>query len=280
MTRFALACQDHMPAGRTLAERLANLRRYGFDAVELRGTGLLERLPETRAALAQAGVPVTSICAGYQGSLVHPEMTQRRLALDSIKRLLDVAEELGSNGLIATADHGAPPLPDLRPAIDPSATLHDVLLAGLRELADHLRGMRVALFLEPLNRYESRALRQIAPAVRLCEESGSPNIKVLYDTFHMMIEEADPVAALRAAGERLGHVHLADSNRLLPGHGHTDFGSFFAALLETGFSGAAVLECGIPGDPDELLPRCVHFLHHAAMSRVVPEHRDTRRAGV
>ena len=110
-----LACQDHLPAGTTLVERLTNLKSYGFDAVELLGRGLLDRLAETRAALAQTGVPVAAICAGFEGSLLHPEPSQRRLALDGIKRLLDVAEELGAGGVIAPADYGTPPLPDPEP---------------------------------------------------------------------------------------------------------------------------------------------------------------------
>ena len=103
----------------------------------------------------------------------------------------------------------------------------------------------------------------MAPAVQLCVESGSPNVKVMYDIFHMAIEEADPIAALRSTGERLGHVHLADSNRQLPGHGHTDFAALMRALGEMSFAGAASLECAIPGDPNVLLPRCVEFLRQA-----------------
>jgi sugar phosphate isomerase/epimerase len=207
---------------------------------------------------------VATICAGFEGSLVHPEPALRRTALNGIKRLLDVAEDVGANGLIIAADYGTPPLPNLEPAIDMAVVLHDLLLAGLREIGEHLRGMHTALLLEPLNRYESRALRRMAPAVHLCEESGSPNVKVMYDLFHMSIEEADPIAALRDAGARLGHVHLADSNRQLPGYGHTDVGAFMQALDEMGYTGAAALECGVPGDPDTLLPACVRLLRRAA----------------
>lgn len=261
-----LACQDHLPPGETFRERLANLKRYGFDAVELRGAGLLDRLPETRVALTAVEMPVSSICAGFEGSLVHPEPTQRQTALDGIKRLLDVAEEFGAHGLIMAADYGAPPLPDLRPAFDPAHLLRQLLLVGLHDLAEHLRGMRTSLFLEPLNRYQSRALRQMAPAVALCEEVHSPNIHVMYDTFHMAIEEADPITALKETGDRLGHVHLSDSNRQLPGRGHIDFQVVAQTLNGMGFGGAAALECDISGDPDILLRRSVEFLRSVLMS--------------
>ena len=48
---------------------------------------------------------------------------------------------------------------------------------------------------------------------------------------------------------------------ILPGVGH--FGQMMRALDEMSFGGAASLECGIPGDPDILLPRCVEFLRNA-----------------
>jgi sugar phosphate isomerase/epimerase len=260
---FVLACQERLAAGATLAERLANIKRYGFDAVEVMGTSLVQQPDETRAALRAAGLPVSTICAGFEGSLVHPEPTLRRKAIDDCKRLLDWAEDIDAVGLIIAADYGAPPLPDLRPAIEPARLLHDLLLAGLRELGQHLRGMKAALLVEPLNRYESRALRHTADGVALCEESGSPNIKVMFDIFHMTIEEKDPLGALSAAGGRLGHVHLADSNRQVPGAGHIDFGALVRVLCEMGYTGAAALECQVSGDPDTVLPRCVALLRQA-----------------
>ena len=64
--------------------------------------------------------------------------------------------------------------PTCGPAVEPEALLRELLLSGLRAIGEHLRGMRTALLLEPLNRYESRALRRIAPAVALCEELARP----------------------------------------------------------------------------------------------------------
>jgi sugar phosphate isomerase/epimerase len=80
------------------------------------------------------------------------------------------------------------------------------------------------------------------------------------DFFHMSIEEADIAASLRAAREYLVHVHLADSNRLQPGAGHTDFAGAFGALRDMSFDGYMVMECGIRGDPREVLPEVVLHL--------------------
>lgn len=95
----------------------------------------------------------------------------------------------------------------------------------------------VILLLEPVNRYEGDDLFTLAQACGVIEELGQPNLKLLADTYHMNIEEADMAEAIRRAGPHLGHVHLVDSNRRAPGHGHIDMRSILAALLDVGFAG-------------------------------------------
>jgi sugar phosphate isomerase/epimerase len=80
------------------------------------------------------------------------------------------------------------------------------------------------------------------------------------DVFHMNIEEAELGASLERAGDALGYVHLADSQRLEPGRGHLDFRPVFAALDRIGYRGYASLECRLSGDPESVLPRSVEFL--------------------
>jgi D-psicose/D-tagatose/L-ribulose 3-epimerase len=80
-------------------------------------------------------------------------------------------------------------------------------------------------------------------------EVGSDHVGILLDAYHMNIEEADPAAALRLAGERLWLYHAADSNRQGIGRGHTDFGAQVAALVDIGYVGPIILECTAPG-PD------------------------------
>jgi sugar phosphate isomerase/epimerase len=95
----------------------------------------------------------------------------------------------------------------------------------------------VTVLLEPLNRYECDYINTLADGMRVAAEVGAPNLKLLADTFHMNIEEADVTASLRAAGGSIGHVHLADTNREAPGHGHLDVAGVLCALAGAGYRG-------------------------------------------
>jgi len=104
----------------------------------------------------------------------------------------------------------------------------------LCELAGRLA---VTILLEPLNRYECDYINRLADVAAIAAEIGAPNLKLLADTFHMNIEEPDIAASLKAAGRLLGHVHLADTNRQAPGHGHLDIPAILSALDEMGYQG-------------------------------------------
>jgi sugar phosphate isomerase/epimerase len=68
-------------------------------------------------------------------------------------------------------------------------------------------------------------------------------------------------ASLAEAGERLGYVQVADSQRFEPGAGHIDFTPIFAALSEMGYGGDIGMECAaLSGDPDVVLPRASALL--------------------
>jgi len=100
----------------------------------------------------------------------------------------------------------------------------------------------VTVLLEPLNRYECDYLNTLADGMSAVAEVGAPNLKLLADTFHMNIEEADLAASLTAARACLGHVHLADSNRRAPGHGHLDFAAILDTLEGMGYQGYLSME--------------------------------------
>ena len=108
---------------------------------------------------------------------------------------------------------------------------------GLGQFAHLAEGLGARVLLEPLNRYECNNINSLPDGLALMEEIGAANLHLLADTFHMNIEDVDMAANLRAAGSRLGYVHLTDSNRQAPGSGHTDFAPLVEALRAIGYKG-------------------------------------------
>jgi len=258
-----LACQERLIPGETFAEKLRNLERYGFDAVELDGAALnhAEDLAYHVAALADSPVRACSICGGHPAELVHPERVHRQACVDALKRHLERAARLGAVGVITVPIfNSSPRVPDLTPWMARQDIERCLLEAMLAELVPFAESVGAAILLEPLNRYESNSLPRQEDGAAIVREVGSPAVRLMSDTFHMHIEEPDTPAAIRAVGDTIGHVHLADNTRREPGSGDIDFAAILAALREVGFTGHMAFECGLTGPADEVLPRSVRFL--------------------
>jgi sugar phosphate isomerase/epimerase len=116
--------------------------------------------------------------------------------------------------------------------------------------AAHAAARGVAVFVEPINRYETDFLNTVDDVLALMGQLDAPNVMVLPDTFHMNIEEPVIADSLRRAGNRIGHIHLADSNRCAPGRGHVDFAGVRSALDACGYGGYVGFE--ILPLPDDL----------------------------
>jgi sugar phosphate isomerase/epimerase len=122
-----------------------------------------------------------------------------------------------------------------------------ILAKSLMELYEFAIPMGVEMFLEPVNRYETKMINSISDALDFISRFGLPPIKLLPDVFHMNIEDADICHALVLAGDSIGHIHFADSNRSVPGKGHLGWAEICETLSAIGYQGNFALET-IPGD--------------------------------
>ena len=110
-------------------------------------------------------------------------------------------------------------------------------LKVVSKLAEYAAGSGVEIVIEPINRYETNFLNTIEQTLAFIAKLGRSGIKVLPDTFHMNIEEASPLTAVTLAAGMIGHVHVADSNRMSPGSGHIDFPSLIRVLKAIKYCG-------------------------------------------
>jgi len=111
-----------------------------------------------------------------------------------------------------------------------------------RALVPTLRDSGLTLAVEPLNRFETYYLNTADDAVRLCEEVGSGEVGILFDTFHANLEEKDVAAGSRTCGKHLRHVHACENDRGVPGTGHVDWKGVFAALKAIRYDGWLTIE--------------------------------------
>jgi len=121
----------------------------------------------------------------------------------------------------------------------------------------------VRLVLEPINRYETTLINKVDQGLSLIEAVGADNFGLLLDTFHMNIEEPKIEDSIRAAGERIFHFHVADSNRWYPGAGHIDFGSVMATLRDIGYAGYVSVEAMPMPNADTCAERAIANLRMA-----------------
>lgn len=253
-----LALREGMTPGGTLAEQLEWLAQLGFDGIELHAQSLNLPLHELRAIFADSPVQAANVTGSE--TLLHPDPKARAAGMELMRARLDLAGVLGAAGVLVVPQFGRhPELPDLSPYKTAVDLERELIVLQLRELAPIAAEAGVPIFLEPLNRYEAHLVNRLEEGVALTEQVG-PEIKIMADFFHMNIEEADIAASIRAAGQHIVYVHVADSNRLQPGRGHLDFRPGFAALKAAGYEGYLGIECRVEGPIEEALTESAELL--------------------
>ncbi|MEC5165497.1 hydroxypyruvate isomerase [Flavobacterium sp. PL11] len=89
--------------------------------------------------------------------------------------------------------------------------------------------------------------------VELAKRLGSENFKLLYDIYHMQIDEGDVIRTIRDNHKYIGHYHTAG----VPGRNEIDetqelnYGAIMKAIVNTGFKGYVAQEF-IPKNPNKI----------------------------
>jgi D-psicose/D-tagatose/L-ribulose 3-epimerase len=126
----------------------------------------------------------------------------------------------------------------------------DWAVEGLQHAARRGQELGVTLCVEPLNRFETYFLNTQQDAAELVRAVGGANIKVHFDTFHANIEEKSAANSLRAVAPELGHVHISENDRGIPGTGHVDWTGVMSALKEIRYEGWVTIESFAQPEPD------------------------------
>jgi len=257
-----LAVREGMLPGASLEEKLRSARRLGYEGVELHSPEALARPRDELVRLfRESGVEAANV-AGVV-TLLDPDPKARGEGVETLAHRLELAAALGATGVLVVPIFGRALIPDLSPYREAIELERELLIAELGQVAALAAASGSQVFLEPLNRYETHFLNRLEQGVEICRAVGSPRIRIMADFFHMHIEEADIPESLRAAGDYVVYVHVADSNRMQPGRGHLDLRPGFAALKEIGYDGYLGVECGLIGPIEAALAEAAENVRRA-----------------
>lgn len=217
-------------------DRFEAAAQAGFEGVEVQfpyafaREAIAERLAVSRLPLVLHNLPAGDWAAGERGIAIFPE----RVAAfrEGVERAIDYAAALGCgqlNCLAGCAPEGA----DRR-------RLHDTFVANLAWAAARLKRAGLRLLVEPINTRDVPGffLTSTAQALALVAETGSDNLFLQYDAYHMHVMGEDPARVIASHLGRIAHIQIADHpGRHEPGTGTIDFAALFARLDAIGYAG-------------------------------------------
>jgi D-psicose/D-tagatose/L-ribulose 3-epimerase len=229
-------------------ERLA---KAGYDAIEIGGEPATTDVDAVRRLLDEHSLrlwgAVTLMVGGRD--LLHEDAYVRRGSIEYVKDTIDLVAALGGEILTVVPSTVGKIVPMGSPEDE-----WDWAVASLKDCQVHAEEKGVRLALEPLNRFETYFINRHDQALALAEDVGG-NCGVCLDIFHMNIEEADWAEAIRAAGDKLYAVHVADNNRMPCGQGAIDWAAFIGTLEEAGYDEYLTVEFVVPVDRSRISTR-------------------------
>ena len=223
---------------------IRRLARYGYKSIELSGEPEVFDTKELRKLLAENGI----VCWGavslmFEGrDLIHADEAVRATSIKYLNDCITMAKELdGYEMTIVPSQVGKVA------AMDTPEQEWAWAVESLKEVYAHAQKEGIRMALEPLNRFETNFLNRADQAMLLAEQVG-PDCGVCIDTFHLNIEEANMIEAIKNSKDRLVDFHVADNNRMACGMGGLDWPLIVSTLKEIGYDGALTVEFVAPLD--------------------------------
>ena len=223
---------------------IRRLARYGYKSIELSGEPEVFDTKELRKLLADNGIACWgAVSLMFEGrDLIHADEAVRATSIKYLNDCITMAKELdGYEMTIVPSQVGKVA------AMDTPEQEWAWAVESLKEVYAHAQKEGIRMALEPLNRFETNFLNRADQAVLLAEEVG-PDCGVCIDTFHLNIEEANMIEAIKSSKERLVDFHVADNNRMACGMGALDWPLIISTLKEIGYDGAVTVEFVAPLD--------------------------------
>jgi len=249
-----------------LDEAIRRIAAIGYDGVEIGCAAphawpaylSKERRAELRNLLEVSGLQAVSLLPtpgggpGFNPASPLPE--EREATIRYYNEVIDLASDLGANKVLYIAGwqiFGT----TRQQAWDRSKNCLD-------QIASHADKKGITIVVEP-TAAATNLIETADDAMELMRSVARDNVKVMFDTLHALYRNEIPADYVRAMRDDLVHIHVSDSNRVIPGEGRVDWIGLMQALNECGYDGYLTMEIGLDSrtaDPDQIARTALKFL--------------------
>ena len=216
---------------RPLADAIHAAKAAGFDAVECHWPydqdidAVKAALQATRLSMLGLNTARGNVAAGENGlaALVDREEEAR----DAIDQALACAAALDTGAVHVMGGFAE------------GQDAEDCFIGNLRYAAQKAQAAGRTILIEPLNGYDAPGyfLDHSDKARRIIEAVGAPNLKLMFDCYHIQIIEGDLTRRITANLDIIGHVQFAGvPHRGRPDEGEISYRHVFAHLADLGFT--------------------------------------------
>ncbi len=239
-----------------LPDAIAAAANASFDAVECHWPYGVPA-GETAAALSAAGLAMVglntvrgNVEAGDMGlSALTGREAEARAAID---QALDYAAQTDTRNVHVMA------------GIAEGGQAKRTFLDNLAYAAERARAHDIGIIIEPLNHRDAPGyfLKRSDDAAGLIGELGEPNVRMMFDCYHVQIMEGDLIRRLQRHLALIGHIQIAAvPSRREPDEGEIAYERLIGEIDRMGYSGFIGAEYRPRGTTDEGLGWLQAFRH-------------------
>lgn len=189
------------------------------------------------------------VCTMINSSGINPGLNDKpnhEKCLGAIRKAIEAAAEAGFPNVICMSGNRRAGLTDEEG--------QDNCVEALKQVAGLAEQKKVTLCMELLNskrNHKGYMCDRTAWGVGMCKKVGSERVKLLYDIYHMQIDEGDVIATIAEYKDYIGHYHTGG----VPGRNEIDdtqelyYPAIMRAILKTGYEGYVAHEFIPKRDP-------------------------------
>ncbi len=214
-----------------LTEAVRAAKAAGFEAVECHFP--YETDPQAlRATLDETGLPLLGLntypgdrAAGDFGLAALPDRVgEARMEID---RAIGYAHVAGAGAVHVMAGR-----------TDGSAAADDIFRENLGYAASEAARHGLDILIEPINHRDAPGyhLATVEQAAQIVNDLGAPNLRIMFDFYHVQIAQGDVITRFRAHRDLIGHVQIAAvPDRGEPDTGELNYAFIISAVREAGY---------------------------------------------